>query len=108
MSLARWPVHRTFVPDEADRKTKINQRFTELCADLEMVSEALQDPPCLEFRGRRGPTPAVRTGAVTLRMLMDAADDGEVCRVLRAHVLATLKERAETEIDDEANMPEEF
>lgn len=88
-------------------------RATLLWNDLEMVSEALQDPPCLDVRGKRyvrhgeglRETPAVRTGIEALALLRSGTDADLLAfaKIVRASVNETLRERAVFELEEEAD-----
>lgn len=86
-------------------------RYHLLRTDLELVSEALQDPPCLEYRGQRVNgnriTPPVRTGHAVLSALVATDNETEnaliVYRALKAHIREELRERAVDEVADESD-----
>ncbi len=85
-------------------------RLEMLWKDLEVVSEALQDPPCLEYRGVRTGQgyyhPAVRTGAEALKALI-AKDFVTFGELVYRDVEAALKERAVDEVEAENDLRRE-
>lgn len=113
MSAASWfdtAGHAIELPcspvDGPDLESRYEQRERDLWQDLEVLAEEITQSPALEYRGKHvGPGymhPAVRIGTPALTAFRDG-DAVEFFRLVSKAVKKQVRERAETEIDDEEN-----